>query len=336
MQRRVGHRGCVARAARAVSVPIAVVLLIGAMLLGSAGPAQAQAGAVAPDSLTATVRSADITPIASFQDARALGVDPSGRLYVADAGAQVVVRLAADGTVTDRLGGPGVRSGQFDEPADVDPTNGLTLYVADTGNGRIQVFSRRLKHIESLPAGTGYDALGAGARQPVYDVGRDGPDARATGRPIAVVSTESEAVAAIDADQGVVLRWDAQRRPQAPIGGYEDGAGALAEPVALATLNERLYVADPGQEAIVVFDAFGTFDRRLPLPGVEAVESLSVHRGRLWVVTPRGLHALDPQGRRLRHLRWALEAPLVDAVRREDTLFALTAERLYRVQLPVR
>lgn len=269
---------------------------------------------------------AEAAELARFEEARALAVDPSGTLYVADAGADVVVRLSPEGEVLDRLGGAGSAEGQFDNPADLDPTNGLVLIVADAGNGRLQRFSRRFRFLEALPVG----GKGAEAARPIYDAG--GTDPRGSGRPIAVVSTSADETFAIDAEEGVVFRWTADRRAQEVIGGFGEGEAALVEPVALALASEEnlLFVADRGREAILVYDTFGGFVGLFPGEAFRDVQALMVHEGQLWAVLPEELLVYDLQGRRLRTLGVRLGEPLVDVARKDDRLYLLTATRLYR------
>ena len=81
-------------------------------------------------------------PIASFEDAVSLSIDPAGLIYVVDAGSQSVVRLDQEGRVVDSLGGGGSGQYQLFQPADVDPTNGLEIYVADSGNSRVGACGR--------------------------------------------------------------------------------------------------------------------------------------------------------------------------------------------------
>ncbi|MEQ9103781.1 MAG: hypothetical protein RIE53_03710 [Rhodothermales bacterium] len=81
----------------------------------------------------------------TFLDARAIVADARGRIHVSDAGRHAI--LYAD-PHADRplewsiLGGPGADQGQFMAPEGLDVDAGSILGVADTGNGRIQRFTR--------------------------------------------------------------------------------------------------------------------------------------------------------------------------------------------------
>lgn len=286
-------------------------LLVGLLLvLLGAGPGHAQP--------------ADLTEIATFREATALAVDPLGRLYVADAGRDVVRILRRTGETLTTVGGSGTRAGEFDGPRDLDPTNGQTLYVADAGNGRVQQFSAERRYLGALPVGTGGEAASG---QRLFDDGRDGADVQGTGRPIAVVSSDNDATFVVDGREGVVLRLDAQGRAERLTG----RAGRLDVPVALALDgNRRLLVADRRGGQVLAYDLFGTFVRRLPTPELPDVRALSMHDGRLWIVCAGRVFVWNPETATGRSHPIRLDAPLIDAVPWKGQVFLLTEQRLLR------
>jgi len=301
------------------------VCVLGSMVLFSPRPLCAQPAA-------ATVITAeDVRPLASFDEATALGIDPSGRVYVADAGQDVIVQLAPDGTVHARHGGPGVQPGALDAPAAIDPTNGLMLYVADAGNARVQRFAQSFQFLEALP-------VGPPSRAPVgpsYDSRDMSPTERGTGTPIDVAVSPEDAVYVIDADYRQVLVWDDQRHTPRVIGGFNAGAGALVDPVALALgPDQRLFVADRGRDAIVVFDAFGNYVTTYADGLVAEAVSLRFFDGALWLVSDRAIQSITLNGRLGSRWTVSLDEPLVDAARHAGSTYLLTAQRLYRTPRP--
>lgn len=68
---------------------------------------------------------------------------PDGELYIADGyGNQRIVRLAADGRFLGAWGSKGSGNGEFKIPHNLVFDAHGRLYVADRGNGRIQIFER--------------------------------------------------------------------------------------------------------------------------------------------------------------------------------------------------
>lgn len=280
------------------------------VLLAGCAPQSAEPLAGGPEADTLGVQPLGLV---RFEDARDLAVDPAGRLYVADAGAAVVVELTPEGVPLATLGGPGSGDYAFLGPSAVDPTNGLTLYVADAGNGRIQQFSRERRLLQTIPLG---------------EARRSGLGGE--GRPVAVASGATRDLYAVDELRGVVLHWDDALRLDRVIGDLESGDGALREPVDVAVGPDgRLFVADRGHAAVLVYDAFGLYLRRIAAGTARSVRALGIHRDRLLVVLPDRVLVYGLDGRLRRALAVSLDQPLVDAALVGDALVLLTPTRLF-------
>lgn len=288
------------------------------------GPTRGHAQLAADTVITAE----DVRSMASFDKAMALGIDPSGRLYVADAGQDVIIQLAPNGTVQARHGGPGVQPGTFNGPAAIDPTNGLMLYVADAGNARIQRFAQSFQFLEALPVGPPV-SVPVG---PSYESRDMNPSERGTGTPVAVAVAADDAIYVIDSDNRAVLVWDDQRHTPRVIGGFNAGRGALVDPVALALApDQRLFVADRGRDAIVVFDAFGSYMATYADGLAAEAVSLRFINRMLWLITADAIQHITPSGRFSQRWTVSLDEPLVDAARHGGVTYLLTPRRLYRM-----
>lgn len=297
--------------------------LLGCLLLVLGPVGRALAQPVADSVLAGAV------PIAAFDDARAMAIDPFGFLYVVDAGQAAVVKLAPGGVPVAVLGGPGSAEGEFDEPSDVDPTNGLVLLVADAGNGRVQRFSKAFAFLGAFLAGRVDASSPVGARS-TYRRYEERSDVVPVGRPVAVASAGANDVFAVDADQHVVLKWDAQRRLVDAIGSYGEGEGALADPVAVATDGTRsLFVADRGHRSVLVYDLFGGYVRAIGAGRLDDVRALVVRGGHLWVVLPERLLVYETEGRLSHSYGVPLGEPLVDIAFGAGRLYLLTPGTLY-------
>ncbi len=263
--------------------------------------------------------------LAQFEEARALAVDPRGRLYVADAGRDVVNVYESDGTRRDVLGGTGTQPGAFDAPSDMDPTNGQLLLVADTYNGRLQRFSTEGQYLESMPIGPTERRTGG---EWTFQERRSGAPVQGEGRPIEVARDDEGAVFVLDAHGRRVWKWSNLGQSEALVPGRD---GRLQDPVAMAVGSDgRLYVADAGRDAVLVYDTFGTFRRRVPGDSLPALQALTVHRGQLWIVCARRVLVWDRREGVVAEHTVDLSEPLVDVAVHGDRVYLLTETRLLR------
>ncbi len=72
---------------------------------------------------------------------RAIAVDSQGRVFVTDTGNKRIVVYDADGKPLAQFGSEGAAEGQFSEPVGLAFDGADNLYVADTWNQRVQVFT---------------------------------------------------------------------------------------------------------------------------------------------------------------------------------------------------
>jgi DNA-binding beta-propeller fold protein YncE len=82
---------------------------------------------------------------------REIVFDAAGNLLVSDTGNERVLEFAPDGTPLGSFGSAGSGPGQFQEPVGIAVAPDGTIYVADTWNGRIQVFDAGKHYVRSIP-----------------------------------------------------------------------------------------------------------------------------------------------------------------------------------------
>lgn len=310
------------------------LVVILAMMLGAcAGNLRSEqsAGTASLESVRVDTLKPLPIPGAVFQDARAVATDPLGFLYVADAGENVVRKLRPSGAVETVLGGPGSREGEFDGPSGVEPTNGLVLFVADAGNHRIQKFSRSYAFLGSIPL-TATDETSPSSR---VTYRRNEGDGFATGRPMAVASSDSKELFAIDGDRNVILKWDENHRLSAVVGDVESGRGTLAHPVDLVIgPRSDVYVADRGRRAIVVYDAFGSVIRTIGEGSLQNLRAVAVGAEHIYAGLENSIILYGSDGGLEQAFHLSLDEPLVDLTLGErGTAFILTARQLYVLTL---
>ncbi|MDQ7041805.1 MAG: hypothetical protein Q9M35_12785 [Rhodothermus sp.] len=252
-----------------------------------------------------TLDTLQLEPRVAFIEAQALAADPTGRLYVADAGRHAVIRLTPDGRVEDILGGPGSGPGRFDTPVAVDAQTGLSFWVAEAGNQRLQRLSWRGLPLETVPLPTGL--VPAAVRQ--------------LGRWLFVL----DAAAARLWRRGPDGRWqvsDALDR------------GALQQPVALTIgPGSRLLIADAARRVVLAYDYRGTFERPwiASLPGTP--QAMDAQGDTLWLVIDSQLMRYLPDGQ-LQVMGW-LPFDVVGMIWQGRRGWILSRQHLYYAQLSV-
>ena len=166
----------------------------------------------------------------------AVSVAPDGRILVTSAlpGRHRVLVLAGDGTLLLGVGKEGQGPGEFEYPNGVALRQGL-LYVADSGNARLQVLT----------------ADG----QPLQEV-REAPDGRALNMPLGL-AVHGDRLFLVDRTLGAVLVYLLGREDPEPLyalGEEGRGPGQFLQPAGIALGPDgTIYVADSGNDRVQIW-----------------------------------------------------------------------------------
>lgn len=207
-----------------------------------------------------------------------LGVAASSNIYVttyrdtsapnAPASYNAVEMFTPGGQLTGSFGGSGSGAGQLGQssfPGTV-ASFGANVYVADAGNNRVEVF----------------DAAGAYVSQ--FSVG---------GNSIHSLAVNSGSIYATDQQNNVVRIFNKNGSLVSQFGGLGSGAGQFgssapngpSDPISLAANDSRVYVSDPVNHRVEIFDTSGSFlsqfsgplfSGNLYFPGVVATNATNV------------------------------------------------------------
>ena len=174
-----------------------------------------------------------------------IALDQVGNLYIIDSGNNRIVKCSQRGEFLKETGGFGWDNGEFNLPSYVNLDNGVSLFVSDTQNKRVQRFDNFLNFIQLVGASIEAQPFANGQLEGV------------------AVSRNGEVYIA-DSGNDCIWKLNNQFNSAEKLGGFESGTGALVDPKGLA-IDSRgyLYVADSGNDRIAVFDLFGNFARSL-------------------------------------------------------------------------
>ena len=267
--------------------------------------------------------------------------------------------------VTAFEGGHGNGRAQFDNARGIATDGAGNIFIADSGNGRIQKFSPNGAFVTSIqpfeaPSGIAIDHAGnvyvseIGSKHRVQKLapngtftaqwapGLYGPRKIAIGPDdsIYVVDSGRNRIVKFSPDGQVLTSWGSD--------GSGDGQFKGLTSVTVNPTDNKVYVADPVNSRIQVFDSNGKFLSKLSVPewrealGFEDL-AIDPDRGRLYASSAhlRTILVFDFQGNRLGTVTPAppekLEAPSALALAK-DKLLVLDADfaRVFLISLPTR
>ncbi|PYL31220.1 MAG: hypothetical protein DMF39_03730 [Verrucomicrobia bacterium] len=220
-------------------------------------------------------------------------------------------------------GGKGVGKGKFDSPTGIAVDDSGNILVADTGNRRVEKFSPNGAFVTSIgpfeaPNGIAIDHTGniyvaeIGSKHCIEKLGPDGkfiakwapglygPRRIAIGPDdsIYVVDSGDNRIVKLSSDGEVLASWGSE--------GRGDGQFIGLSSVAVDPTTNKVYVADPINSRIQVFDSGGKFLTKWPVPewghpvGYEDL-AIDSQAGRLYASSTHlnGVFIFDLNGTRL-------------------------------------
>ena len=189
----------------------------------------------------------------------AVSLDASSRhLFVLEQGKNRFLKLDFDGMLIDSLGSRGSGDYQLDEPADIDVSNGLRIYISDNGNDRIQVYDRRFQYLSSLPVKN----------------------------PGAIHVTPFNEVLTFDGNTKTIRLFDefGQERPRFNMPAEIRDVGRIKS-------NERrLFVLDSGAAVVHELERNGLYRSFYP---AKSVTAMTTNMDRLFISDGKGIYASD-------------------------------------------
>lgn len=192
-------------------------------------------------------------------DATGMAIGPDGTVYVLDARTPALYRFDPCERRWDRvacIAGAGSGAGEVRDPHGIALAPWGDLYVADTGNHRVQVFSLRGWRVRAVLGP--YRPAPAGATPGLVPAPPGEPARPDWWRPFDVAVTPGGRVVVSDSGGGLLAAFDRRGRLLATYDGSGGGFPPLVRPTHLAAdASGRLYVVQDGVEAVTVLGPDG-------------------------------------------------------------------------------
>ena len=187
--------------------------------------------------------------------ATAIDIDGDDNVYIVDRGQHQVLKYTGEGRLMKPVGGFGRAAAQFDDPRDVDAHATLDVFVADFNNNRVVRFDRNLNFVSSLSS--------------------QWPQPFDFGQVISIAISSQYDPFLLENDSKKIIKFSRFAEPTETFGGIYETFGQLLEPEQLALGgSSRLFVSDPGQSAIIVFDYLGSYITQIEHPDLKQPSGL--------------------------------------------------------------
>ena len=192
---------------------------------------------------------------AVLQKAVALDIDFAGNVYIIDKERHRLLKYDGRGRLIKEIGGFGNAAEQFDDPRDVFAHTTLDVFVADYNNNRVVRFDKNLNFLNNL--------------LPQW------PDPYQFDRVLSMAVSSQYDLFLLEDGEKKVIKFSRFSEPTEVFGGIRETFGQLLEPVQI-TVNgsKQIFVSDPAQRAVVVFDYLGNYLTMLQHPSMEQPEGL--------------------------------------------------------------
>lgn len=173
-----------------------------------------------------------------FNSPHGITADSAGNIYVSDTGNGRIEKFSPTGAFAASIGSKGTGYGQFGDPNGIVVDRDGTIYVAEALNHRIQKLT---------PEGS-------------FIADWKGPDPGLYG-PRKIAMGPGQSFYVVDQGRSRIVRFDKDFKVLATWGGKGKGDGQFDDPTSVAVDpgSNKVYVADPRNQRIQVFDAIGKF-----------------------------------------------------------------------------
>ena len=199
------------------------------------------------------IRSIDTTSVRSGirrykRNPWGVAVNEDSNIYVTDVESHRLSKFNSEGKLVKSVGGEGGRTGQFHFPRGIALSPDNKLFVCDRNNHRIQVFDTNLKFVFSF----GRAGSGEGEMRGPYDLTFDPAGS-------VYVADHYNHRVQVFSQNGTYLRTFGVRGSSGTFGVRGSGPGELSSPYGIHVDHDHVYVAEGGNDRILIYHTTGAF-----------------------------------------------------------------------------
>ncbi len=199
------------------------------------------------------------TPSGKFQDAVAIDVDSEGNLFIVDRARHRVVKFSSSGQFEREIGGFGRGPEQFSDPVDVDAHLTLNIFVADYNNNRIVRFDSNLNYLSEFTNNL----------DPFYYYEM----------PLSVAVSGQYDIFLLEDLNKRIVRFNRFNEPQFAFGDATNNLGQLLGPQKISVSEQgEVYVSDPAQKSVLVFDYLGNYLLEISHPDFQKPNGIDINK----------------------------------------------------------
>lgn len=255
-----------------------------------------------------------------FQSASAISTSREEFIFVADKQTNQIHKYSDKGKELVVFGGAGFGNDQLNMPMAIDATNGLDVFVSDYQNNRIQRYDIKLNFIASFNFNT-YNLTADNSQKIYYPYG------------IAFLNTSDIFILA-DASTYKVVKLKSLDEVTLFFGSSSTGFEKVTDPRKVVRgANLDVLILDKSVDAVLDFDNYGTFVRKIENPETSTIISIAYYKNNLYILTDKSLIIYDLKSNKFsNYYVYPISGKgLVDlAVLNEDTILLLAKDQFYK------
>lgn len=221
-----------------------------------------------------------IDTFGKFQNAQAVSASREEFIFVTDIQTNQIHKFNASGKEILTFGGSGFSNNELNVPMAIDASNGLDVYVCDYQNNRIQRYDLSLNYIATFNFNT-YNLIADNSRKIYYPYG------------IVFLNT-SEIFVLADASTYKIVKLKSLDEVSLLFGSSSAEFEKIINPQKVVRgANLDIWILDKDADAVLNYDNYGTFVRKLKNTETSPIISISYYKNNLYILNSRSLVIYD-------------------------------------------